>query len=94
MHVHEITLDIRPLERDIIYTESGLPMKGDLRKGSKVILKRDEVRMIVELLDVAPDNFFLGQVTDFDGVKGGVFEGMRIGGYLRFQEKHVISCHF
>ena len=51
MHAHEIPLDARAKGRRIISTESDLPFITSVKKGCVVTLKRDDLRILAEIIE-------------------------------------------
>ncbi len=94
MRVREIQLSLRPAGRAISFSDGHVPFQSvpELEEGSTVELKRDDILIRLHLVEVEDVDSFIGQVTDLDGCIGPVFDGVRIGSYLRFREEHVFIC--
>ncbi len=93
MYVHRLELDKRPAGGGLITSESDSAVVSDIRRGSSVTLSYKEVRFVVQVFNVEPDQSFLGQVTTFDGWLEPNLEGLRIGSFIRFREQHIFACH-
>ncbi len=94
MHAHEIPLDARAKGRRIVSAESDLPFYNAITKGCVVTLKRDDLRIMAEILDDAEADYYLGQVSDMDGyIDPRMAERVHIGSYLRFQEKYIFTAY-
>ncbi len=93
MHAHEIPLDARAKGRRIISADSDLPFMTTVKQGCVVTLKRDDLRIMAEVIDAEEADYFLGQVTNMDGyLDPRMAERVHIGSYLRFQEKHIFTA--
>jgi len=74
--------------------ESDLPFMTSVKKGAVVTLKRDDLRIMAEILEIEEADYFLGQVTDIDGyLHPQMAERVHIGSYLRFQDKHIFTAY-
>ncbi len=94
MHAHEIPLDARAKGRKIISADSDLPFMTSVKKGAVVTLKRDDLRIMAEILETEEADYFLGQVTNLDGyLKPSMADRVHIGSYLRFQDKHIFTAY-
>ena len=94
MHAHEIPLDARAKGRRIISAESDLPFITSVKKGCVVTLKRDDLRILAEIIDAEETDYFLGQVTTMDGyIDPRMADRVHVGSYLRFQEKHIFTAY-
>ena len=95
MYAYQIPLSTRAHGRHIISAESDLPFMTNVSKGCTVTLRAEDVRIMADVIEVDENQSFLGQVTDIDGFQDPtVFEGMRIGSYVRFEEKHIFTCSY
>ena len=92
MYVHRIPLEARPQGAGLS-VEGDLPSTSQVAPGCTVALRFREVRIIVQVLELEEDLFFVGQVLDFDGTLEPEIQGVNIGAYLRFREEHIFSCH-
>ncbi len=45
----------------------------------------------MQILELEEDQFYIGQVLDFDGTLEPEVQGVNIGSYLRFREHHIFS---
>ena len=93
MYVHMIPLEGRPQGAMIGAGGDGLGFLSTIVPGCTVALQFREIRIIVQVLEIEADQFYIGQVLDFDGTLEPEIQGVNIGSYLRFREKHVWSCH-
>ncbi len=93
MYVHMIPLEGRPQGATIGSGEGGLGFISSIVPGCTVALQFREIRIIVQVLEIEADQFYIGQVLDFDGTLEPEIQGVNIGSYLRFREIHVWSCH-
>ncbi len=89
MYVHTIPLEARPDGSGIVSSDGAY--SSDVEKGSNVTLQFREIRIIVQILELEEDQFFVGQVLDFDGTLEPEVQGVNIGSYLRFREHHIFS---
>ena len=92
MYVHRIPLDKRPQGGGVIASEGDLPFTSNIAPGCTVTLRFREVRILAQVLELEQDQFFVGQVLDFDGTLEPEIQGVNIGSYLRFREEHIFSC--
>ena len=93
MYVHRIEeLESRAQGSGIGSGDGDLPFTSNVSPGCTVGLRFREVRIIVQVLELEPDRFFIGQVLDFDGTLEPEIQGVNIGSYLRFREQHIFSC--
>ena len=93
MYVHMIPLEGRPAGAGIGSAEGDLTFISNISPGCTVALQFREIRIIVQVLEIEADQFYIGQVLDFDGTLEPEVQGVNIGSYLRFREMHVWSCH-
>ena len=93
MYVHMIPLETRPQGLAIGSSNEQLAFTSNISPGCTVSLQYREIRIIAQILEIEPDQFYIGQVLDFDGTLEPEIQGVNIGSYLRFREVHVFSCH-
>ncbi len=93
MYVHLIPLEGRPAGTGIGSGDGDMSFISNINPGCTVALQFREIRIIVQVLEIEADQFYVGQVLDFDGTLEPEVQGVNIGSYLRFREKHVWSCH-
>ena len=93
MYVHTMPLEGRPAGAMIGSTDGDMPFSSNISPGYTVALQYREIRIIVQVLEIEADQFYIGQVLDFDGTLEPEIQGVNIGSYLRFREMHVWSCH-
>ncbi len=93
MYVHMIPLETRPQGSAIDATSELLAFTSNISQGCTVALQYREIRIIAQILEIEADQFYIGQVLDFDGTLEPEVQGVSIGSYLRFREVHVFSCH-
>jgi hypothetical protein len=92
MYVHRIPLDARPQGSGVSTSEGDLPFTSNIAPGCTVTLRVREVRILAQILELEQDQFYVGQVLDFDGTLEPEIQGVNIGSYLRFREQHIFSC--
>ena len=92
MYLHTIPLETRPQGAGIVSSEGDMPFSAAVGPGCTVALRFREVRILVQVLELEPDQFMVGQVIDFDGTLEPEVQGVNIGSYLRFREEHIFSC--
>ncbi len=93
MYVHMIPLETRPRGTAIGSSNDTLAFTSNISPGCTVALQYREIRIIAQILEIEADQFYIGQVLDFDGTLEPEIQGVGIGSYLRFREVHVFSCH-
>ncbi len=93
MYVHIIPLEGRPAGTGIGSGEGDMSFISNISPGCTVALQYREIRIIVQVLEIEADQFYVGQVLDFDGTLEPEVQGVNIGSYLRFREMHVWTCH-
>ena len=93
MYVHLIPLEGRPVGTAIDSGEGDMTFISNISPGCTVALQFREIRIIVQVLEIEADQFYIGQVLDFDGTLEPEVQGVNIGSYLRFREMHVWTCH-
>ncbi len=93
MYVHMMPLEGRPDGAMIGSGDGDMPFISNVSPGCTVALQYREIRIIVQVLEIEADQFYIGQVLDFDGTLEPEIQGVNIGSYLRFREKHIWSCH-
>ena len=93
MYVHMIPLETRPQGSTIDATSELLAFTSNISQGCTVALQYREIRIIAQILEIEADQFYIGQVLDFDGTLEPEIQGVSIGSYLRFRDVHVFSCH-
>jgi hypothetical protein len=69
-----------------------MPYAATIALGCTVTLRFREVRILVQILELEQDQFYVGQVIDFDGTLEPEIQGVNIGSYLRFRDEHIFSC--
>ena len=92
MYLHQIPLETRPQGSWIVASEGDTPFATAIAPGCTVTLRFREVRILVQILELEQDLFFVGQVIDFDGTLEPEVQGVNIGSYVRFREEHIFSC--
>jgi len=92
MYLHQIPLEKRPQGAGIVASEGDMPFATAITPGCTVTLRFREVRILVQILELEQDLFFVGQVIDFDGTLEPEVQGVNIGSYVRFREEHIFSC--
>ncbi len=93
MYIHTIPLETRPQGAGIVSGEGDLPYTTNMVPGATVALRFREIRIIVQVLEIEQDLFFVGQVLDFDGTLEPEIQGVSIGSYLRFRDENIFSAH-
>ena len=92
MYLHQIPLETRPQGAGIVGSEGDMPFATAITPGCTVTLRFREVRILCQILELEQDQFYVGQVIDFDGTLEPEIQGVNIGCYLRFREEHIFSC--
>ena len=93
MYLHTIPLERRPQGAGIVSAEEGdSPYGAGIAPGCTAALRFREIRILVQILELEQDQFFIGQVLDFDGTLEPEIQGVTIGSYLRFREQNIFSC--
>jgi hypothetical protein len=92
MYLHLIPLETRPQGAGIVASEGDMPFATTVDPGCTVTLRFREVRILVQVLELEQDQFYVGQVIDFDGTLEPEVQGVNIGSYLRFRDEHIFSC--
>ena len=67
MYVHLIDLEKRPQGAGILGAEGDMPFESAVSPGCTVALRFREIRIIAQVLEMEADQFYVGQVLDFDG---------------------------
>ncbi|MHC4219718.1 MAG: hypothetical protein ACYSU7_14855 [Planctomycetota bacterium] len=92
MYVQSIPLESRPAG-GMITSDGDLAFTSNVRPGSVATLRFREVRILTQVLELEQDQFFVGQIIDFDGTLEPEIQGVNIGSFIRFREEHIFSCH-
>ena len=92
MYLHTIPLETRPQGAGIVASEGDSPYGAAVSPGCTAALRFREIRILVQILELEQDQFYIGQVLDFDGTLEPEIQGVTIGSYLRFREQHIFSC--
>ena len=92
MYLHTIPLETRPQGAGIVSSEGDSPYGATVSPGCTAALRFREIRILVQILELEQDQFFVGQVLDFDGTLEPEIQGVSIGSYLRFREHNIFSC--
>ena len=93
MYVHLIPLETRPHGSAIDSSDEQMAFTSNISPGCTVALQYREIRIIAQILEIEADQFYIGQVLDFDGSLEPEIQGVTIGSYLRFQEKHIFTAY-
>ena len=92
MYVHQLELDTPEEGGGLITSESDSPISAVIERGWSVTLSYKEIRFVVLVFEVEPDETYVGQVTTFDGRLEPNIEGLRIGSFIRFRQEHIFAC--
>ena len=98
MDIHEITLDERQNDDNIVFVTSHPPGHAPSDRvtiDSTVTLRQGAVEILVGVVRKEPrQQLFVGKVIDFRGHEQDDFDGVPIGGLLRFHERNVFGCRY
>jgi hypothetical protein len=92
MYLHTIPLETRPQGAGIVSSEGDSPFGTGVSPGCTAALRFREIRILVQILELEQDQFYIGQVLDFDGTLEPEIQGVTIGSYIRFREQNIFSC--
>ena len=92
MYVHTLPLEPRPQGSALVSDNADMPV-GRISPGDSVTLHCREVKIVAQVLELEPDQYMVGQILDFQGTLKPEIEGVNVGCYLRFKEKHVWAAH-
>ncbi len=91
MYVQTIPLESRP-QGGMMTSEGDAGLTSNVQPGCVATLRFREIRILTQVLELEPDQFYVGQIIDFDGTLEPEIQGVNIGSFIRFREEQIFSC--